>query len=124
MSNENFSIQKRMLSFSFAWAGIKQLLRSEHNTRIHLAATVLVIIAAIYFRLSPVENCAIILAIGLVWITEAFNTCVEKMMDFISTERRSEIKLIKDVAAAGVLIAAIIAFLTGLIIFLPKIITV
>ena len=112
-----------MLSFSFAWAGIRQLLKSEHNARIHLGVTVLAIIAAVYFKLSPAESCAVMLAIGLVWITEAFNTCIEKIMDFISTERREEIRLIKDVAAAAVLIAAIVAFSTGVIIFLPKIIS-
>jgi len=41
-------------------------------------------------------------------------------MDFISVEQHPQIKFIKDVAAAAVLVAAIVAFITGCIVFIPK----
>jgi len=59
--------------------------------------------------------------IGLVWVTELINTCLEKMMDFVSKERHPDIKFIKDVSAAAVLVAAITSVAVGCFIFIPKI---
>ena len=41
-------------------------------------------------------------------------------MDFISCQKHPEIKIIKDLAAGGVLVSAITALITGAIIFIPK----
>jgi diacylglycerol kinase (ATP) len=43
-------------------------------------------------------------AIAFVWVTEMINTCIEKIMDFISLENHPQIQFIKDVAAGAVLI--------------------
>jgi diacylglycerol kinase len=56
----------------------------------------------------------------MVWVAEIFNTAIEKTMDFISRERHPQIKLIKDLAAAAVLVTAFSALITGAIIFIPK----
>jgi diacylglycerol kinase (ATP) len=53
-------------------------------------------------------------------MAEIFNTAIEKIMDFVSPELHPEIKLIKDLAAAGVLLAAFTALVTGAIVFIPK----
>jgi diacylglycerol kinase len=94
---------------------------NEHNAWIHLAATVLVIIAGIAFKISLLEWAAIFIAIGLVFTSEAINTSIEKLSDFVSPEKRSSIKEVKDLASAGVLISAITALIIGLIVFVPKI---
>jgi diacylglycerol kinase (ATP) len=67
------------------------------------------------------ELIALVLAIGGVWITEMLNTCMEKMADLVTLEEHPEIKFIKDLAAGAVLVAAVIAVIIGLIIFIPKI---
>ena len=59
---------------------------------------------------------------AFVWITEMINTAIEKAMDFITLEKHSQIKLIKDLAAGAVLVASITALITGSIIFVPKLI--
>lgn len=56
----------------------------------------------------------------MVWTAELFNTAIEKVMDFISTERLPQIKWIKDMAAAAVLITALAAVIIGALIFIPK----
>jgi diacylglycerol kinase len=43
------------------------------------------------------------------------------MSDFVSPEKRTEIKKIKDLSAGAVLTGAIVAATVGLIVFLPKI---
>lgn len=120
MKPRTFSIRSRLRSFRFAWEGLRALLHHEHNARIHLAATIGVILMASFFRVNRQELLALLFAAGLVWITELFNTCVEKLMDFVSPEHRPEVKLIKDLAAGAVLVAAITALITGCVVFLPK----
>ena len=120
MKTNEFSFRKRARSFRFAFNGVKEFFRQEHNARIHLAATVAVFIAAWWLRLSGTEIILLIIVIGFVWSAEIFNTAIERIMDFISPEHQPEVKLIKDLAAAAVFIAALIAFIAGAIIFIPK----
>jgi diacylglycerol kinase len=58
----------------------------------------------------------------MVFITEMLNTALEFLSDFVSPDIHPQIKKVKDVAAAAVLIASIGAAVIGLMIFLPKII--
>ena len=86
MQQEKFSIIRQIKSFKYAFNGIKDFIITEHNARIHLTATIAVIIASFLFHISLHEWMMIIFAIGFVWSAEMFNTCIEKTMDFISTE--------------------------------------
>lgn len=95
--------------------------KEEPNFRIHVVATIMVIAAGLYFKLSTTEWLAIIIVIGLVLLTELLNTAIENIADFISPERHEKIKTIKDIAAAAVLISTIVALMVGLLIFVPKI---
>jgi diacylglycerol kinase len=61
-----------------------------------------------------------VIVIGLVWVTEILNTCIEKAMDVITIEHHPQIKIIKDLAAGAVLIAALVAVIVGSFIFIPK----
>ncbi|HEY0678556.1 MAG TPA: diacylglycerol kinase family protein [Chitinophagaceae bacterium] len=121
MPSEKFSLAKRAISFKYAFAGIRRFFATEHNAWIHLASTAGVIVLTVAYGISAVEAVLLIFAIGFVWTAEIINTCIEKIMDFISTETHPQIQLIKDMAAGAVLIAAATALITGLIIFIPKI---
>jgi diacylglycerol kinase len=81
-----------------------------------------VLAASIYFRLSSDEWRWIILAIALVWLSEALNTAIERLADAVTTERNENIGYAKDVAAGAVLAAAIVSVVIGLTIFVPHII--
>lgn len=120
MKTASFSIRARAKSFQFAWQGIIAFVRREHNSWLHCIATVLVIILAGITGLTKTELLALVFAIAFVWIAEIFNTCIEHIMDFISTEKRPEIGFIKDLSAGAVLVAAATALITGAIIFIPK----
>jgi len=63
---------------------------------------------------------ALVFAIGFVWVTEMFNTCIERVMDYVSDQRHKDIKFIKDLAAGAVLVAAITALVVGAVVFIPK----
>lgn len=122
MTNEKFSLRARAGSFGYAFKGLINLLKYEHNARVHLAATFLVVIAGFLLKVQRWEWIALCIAMGFVWVTEILNTCIERIMDYLSTERDPRIAVIKDLAAAAVLVSAITAVVAGGIIFIPKII--
>jgi diacylglycerol kinase (ATP) len=118
---KNFSLKARIRSFRDAFHGIGALLIYEHNARIHLVILIMVIAAGLIFRISGSDWMAILFVAGLVFVSECFNTAIEYLSDQISGQQNENIRKAKDVAAAGVLIAALISVITGLIIFIPEI---
>jgi len=112
-------LKKRLLSFRYAFKGIATLLRTQPNARIHLMATIAALGAGRYFSISREEWVAIILAIGLVWMAEALNTALEFLTDLVSPDYHSLAGKAKDVAAAGVLLAALAALVVGGLVFGP-----
>ena len=121
-TKQSFSIHKRLKSFIFAFNGLKILLREEHNSWIHIAITICVIIAGFLLQISLIEWIAVILCVALVFGLELINSAVENIADFVSPQKNKMIGKVKDLSAAAVLIAAICSAVVGLIIFLPKII--
>ncbi len=110
-----------MKSFKYALHGFLTAIRSEKNLRFHVAATVLVTAAGIFFKLQLWEWIAVIICTGLVLAMELINTAVEVLCNVVTTEPHPLIKQVKDIAAAAVLVSAISVFIIGIIIFYPKI---
>ena len=115
-----FSFKARMMSFKFAFKGIVDFFQTEHNAIIHLVIAIAVIGLGIWLSISWFEWIIIICLIGMVFMAELFNTAIEKLGDSITQEYNENIKKAKDLSAAAVLIAALTSVLTGLIIFIPK----
>lgn len=120
MNQHRFSLSKRLKSFSHAFNGLKILIKEEHNARIHMFATIVVVMAGFVFKISVNEWFAVLFAIGFVITVEIINTAIENMADIVSPEKDKRIKKIKDLSAAAVLISALTALVIGLIIFIPK----
>jgi diacylglycerol kinase len=116
-----FSLTERLKSFMYAFRGIAELLKHEHNARIHLFILILVLAAGLLLRIPGNDWMAILFVTALVFVSECFNTAVEYLSDQITDEENENIRRAKDVAAAGVLISAAIAAITGIVIFLPEI---
>jgi diacylglycerol kinase len=117
------SLGERIQSFKNAFSGLRILILFEHNFRIHLIFLVIALTAGLVFKISAPEWIAVIISIGFVLAFEAINTAVEYLSDSVSADYDEKIKRVKDVAAAGVLISAVTSIVTGLIIFLPKVIS-
>lgn len=120
---KKFSIKDRFHSFKYAFRGIILLFKNEHNTWIHGVLTVLALFAGWYLQITSFEWIAIIMVIAMVLAAEAFNTAIEEVANYIQPDRDIKIGKIKDLAAGGVLLTACAAFIAGIIIFLPKIIS-
>jgi diacylglycerol kinase len=121
-SSNKFSFNKLIRSFGFAITGLKELFRSEQNARIHLIISIFVLIAGVFFKISILEWCVVLLCIGMVISAEALNTVVEKLVDHLFPNKHETARQTKDLAAGAVLILAIISVVCGILIFLPKII--
>ena len=107
-------------SFGYAFEGIFTCIRNERNMKIHCTAAVLVVIAGLILGLSVTEWCICLGLFGLVMALELVNTAVESVVDLVTEERKPLAKVAKDSAAGAVLIAAIMAAVIGLIIFVPR----
>jgi diacylglycerol kinase len=112
---------KIIRSFASAWAGIKSCFLSEPNFRIHSIFIFVVLILSVVFKIAVMEWIAIGFCIALVTAFEVLNTAIEKLCDVVNKDFHPGIKKVKDMAAGAVLISALISFITGLCIFLPKI---
>ena len=113
-----------MKTFTHAINGIIYVFKKEQNFRIHIIATILVIIAGILFSIDKTEWMIIVIAISIVTAFELINSAIEYLCDFVSPDYHGKIKRIKDASAGAVLIAAIGAFVLALVIFLPMIINI
>ena len=111
----------RLRSFGHAFRGVGILLRTQPNAGIHALATILVIAAGVWFRISLVEWALIAFAIVCVWVAEALNTALELLVDLASPDPHPLAGQAKDVAAAAVLIAAIGSVVIGVLVFGPHI---
>src|SRR4030042_1985376 len=115
MADESgFSFASRLESFRCAFRGVRTLLASQHNARIHLLATVAACALGWLLGISALEWCAVAIVIALVWTAEAFNTAFELLCDVASPEFHPLVRKGKDVAAAAGLLAAGGAAVVGL----------
>ena len=118
----NFSFSKRLRSFVHAFNGVWLVLKTQHNSWIHLFATVGVVVFGSYFKVSKYEWIAIIISIVIVWVAEVLNSAIEFLADAVTLENNPKIKRAKDASAGAALIAAIGSVSIGTIVFYPYII--
>ncbi len=113
-----------LVSFRYAFAGIRYLLWTQRNAKIHTAIALVAVALALLLRIDRGEWLVLILTIALVLGAEGVNTAVEAAVDLASPGYHPLAKVAKDVAAGTVLLTAIAAVIVGLIIFLPRLLAV
>ena len=114
---------KRLVrSFKAAFDGICSTYKKEQNIKIHTVIAILVIIAGFIFKINYIEWLVCLVLIGFMLMAEFFNTAIEYVVDLASPDIHPLAKAAKDTASAGVLMMALIAAVTGLVIFIPKLI--
>lgn len=118
-----FSLVKRGKSFAYAGRGILIFVKTTHNAWLHGAILLGAVALGLYFGINRIEWLFVILAAGLVFSAEAFNTAIEIDIDLTSPEYHPFARDTKDVAAGAVLIAAVAAAAIGLTVFVPHVLT-
>lgn len=102
MKNQPFARRVR-----FALAGLAGALRAEHSFRLQLVATFGVLVALLWLRPAPVWWAVVIVTIALVLAAELINTALEHLADHLHPEQHPRIKMVKDCAAAAVLVTSV-----------------
>lgn len=114
-------IADRLRSFGPALRGGVDLIGSQGNARIHLAATVVVVAVAFAVGgLSRWEWLFLVSAVAGVWMAEAVNTAVEALADRLTGERDPLIRRAKDCAAFAVLVASAYAVVVAALLVFPR----
>jgi diacylglycerol kinase len=105
--------------FRFAWTGLQDATRTQRNFRVHLGIASVVVLVAVWLRVSRWSWALLVLTIGSVLTAEVFNTAAELLVDLASPDYHPLAKRVKDLAAGAVLIAALVSILVGLLILGP-----
>ena len=108
-------------SFVNAFRGLKVCLTYEKNFQIQFVIALIAAGAGFYFSLSATEWMILLICFAVVLSFEIINSAIEKLCNMVCADYNLTIKKIKDMSAAAVLLSAIITFIIGGIIFLPKI---
>jgi diacylglycerol kinase len=109
-------------SFGHAFHGWGYVLRTQRNAWIHAVFTVLVVLVGLWLGLPLRDWAVLLLTFSLVWTAEFINTALEAVVDLASPHQHPLAKVGKDVGAAGVLIAALVSVLVGLLILGPPLV--
>jgi diacylglycerol kinase len=111
---------KLIRSIGYALQGIKYCLISEKNFRIQLIAALIAIACGIILHIDLFEWMLILFCLAFVLALEMINTSIEKLSNIVDSNIHPGIKIIKDVAAGAVSIAALLSLVLGCFIFIPK----
>ena len=120
---KKYSIKRFFKSFKYAFTGIIKAYGSEQNLLVHTIVAIIVLVTGYFLQLSRIEFCIIVLMIGVVLALEMVNTAIEYTVDMAMPNIHPLAKIAKDVAGGAVLLVCFTAIIIGIIIFLPKIIS-
>ncbi len=115
-------MKKFLRGFIYAWQGLTYAFSTQINFRVHSFCILITVTAGFCFDLNTNEWLWILASMALVFISELFNTAIEVLTDLVSPGYHRQAGIVKDLASGAVLLAALFAFITGLFIFIPKII--
>lgn len=103
-------------SFRFAFSGLWYVLRTQRNVRVHLMIAIGVTGLGLWLGLSLTQWAILTLTVGFVLVSEVLNTVAETLVDLVSPGFHPLAKVVKDVTAGAVLLAAIISVIVGLLV--------
>ncbi len=108
-----------MQGFVFAGKGLKWVLVSQRNMRIHLAAGTLALAASVWLGLDLRDTALLVFAAALVMVAEMVNSAIEKVVDLVTPDYHPLAGMAKDAAAGAVMLAAFFSVIIGLLVFFP-----
>ncbi len=118
-----FKTQGFSRTFKNARKGLRIVLKSERNIRIHFMVGTIIILFALVLGLSALKICMLLFAIALVIVTEMLNSAIEFALDAVFHNKFSTlVGMAKDISAGAVMFATFVAIVIGIIIFIPAIV--
>ncbi|QVK24756.1 diacylglycerol kinase [Shewanella dokdonensis] len=83
--------------------------------RRHLLAALLAILVFVWLQPAALWWALIVLCIALVWSAELINSALEALIDHLHPQLHPQIKHVKDMLAAMVLVFSLAALIVGLL---------
>jgi diacylglycerol kinase (ATP) len=102
MKNLSFAARLR-----FAIAGLAYAVTAERSIRTQLLAVLVVLGALLYWRPAPVWWALVLLVSTAVLAAELLNTALERLADLLHPQQHPQIRVVKDCAAAAVLVLSL-----------------
>lgn len=109
-------------SFKYGFLGLFETIKRERNIKIAFFLIIFGTIISWFLKLSMMEWVVVILMSVIVVSLEMMNTAIEAVVDMVMPNIHPLAKLAKDTAAGAVVLSVVVAFIIGLIIYLPKLI--
>ena len=103
----SYKNQRFRARLGFALRGLTQALRTEASLRVQALACVAALLVLLVLRPPAVWWALVMLASAAVLAAELFNTAIEHLADLLHPQQSPGIRLVKDCAAAGVLVAVL-----------------
>ena len=103
--------------------GISFVTKNEKIFKREIALGIIALILSYILKIDKIEFIIVLTMICLVLTTEIINTAIERAVDLVTKEYHELARIAKDVSAGSVLVTSIFALIIGIIIFIPKIIT-
>ena len=105
-------------TFKNARKGMRLVLKSEVNIRVHFCIAVVVLALAIAMDFSIERMCILLLTIAFVIVMEMVNSAIEYSLDAVFHNRYSKlVGMAKDISAGAVMFASVVAIVVGLLLF-------
>lgn len=108
------------LKFADAFRGCSRAFRGQSSFAVHGTVALAVVVAAAWFRVTPIEWCLLAVVIGGVLAAEVFNTALESLARGPGSRRHPRLRDALDMSSAAVLVAAATAVVVGGVVFGPR----
>jgi diacylglycerol kinase (ATP) len=113
-------MKKFIRGFGYAFNGLAHAAKTQLNFRVHLVMALVAVYTGYALHIAANEWLWIALCIAMVLMAELLNTALEFLTNLVSPGYNETAGHVKDIGAAAVVIAALFALVTGIVIFLPK----
>lgn len=109
-------------TFKNARKGLRLVLKSEINIRVHFCAALLILLLAVFLGFSVTKICVLLLTISSVICAEMVNSAIEFSLDAVFHNKYSKlVGMAKDISAGAVMFTTLVAVAIGLLLFVPAI---
>lgn len=107
----------------FAFQGIAETVRTEHNFRFMLGVFGAVVAAGAVLGLSGIEWALLLVCCGMSLGAELINTAIEAAVDVATLQKNPLAKKAKDAASGASIVVCAFSAAVGLVIFIPRIVS-
>lgn len=113
-------LSRVMKKFGHAFRGLGIAFSTDNSFKVHLLFSFAALTLGVLLRLNLGDWALIVVAIGLVFVAELFNTAIEYLVRMFTTEYHELAEKLLDISAGAVLFASFTALALAAFVFLPR----